>query len=75
MAHETAPTAAAIIRAKDAEVVRLTVLFAAVREVVMHEGGWCFDYETAEGKRLCDALRPLWHAALDPPDPPDAGVA
>jgi hypothetical protein len=37
----------------------------SIRNAVMHEGGWCYDYKTEEGKRIADAINSIWREARD----------
>jgi hypothetical protein len=57
--------AEAVIVPLDARIAALGNAMWRIRDAVMHEGGWCYDYETAEGKRIADAVNAIWRETRD----------
>jgi hypothetical protein len=46
-----------------------------IRDAVMHEGGWCYDYRTEEGARIAEAVHTIWREARDAGHEPFARAA
>jgi hypothetical protein len=58
----------ALCDALDEERQRVEVLQTylwRIRDAVMHEGGWCYDYRTEEGARIAEAVNTIWREARD----------
>jgi hypothetical protein len=66
---ETAQTENVALRDRlaraEAEVVALRTYLWRIRDAVMHEGGWCYDYKTAEEAHIAEVVNVIWREARD----------
>jgi hypothetical protein len=63
--HELIRQAALPLDAERERVRVLQEVLMRIDDEVMEAGHWCYDYETAEGKRIADAVHVLWREARE----------
>lgn len=53
------------VKEQEQEIIALRAYLWRIRDAVMREGGWCYDYRTMDAARIAQKVNMIWREARD----------